>query len=190
MTIVLIGAMGVGKSTVGALLAEKLKLPQFSIDDHRFDYYAEAGYDEDKAREIHQAEGMKGIIRYWKDFEAYAVERIMQDYPDHIIDLGAGHSVYEDEAHFAKVAQALAPHPVILLQPSADEAESIKILNDRFVEMHSEELGGEIEPFIFELNAHFVQHPSNRKLAKMTVYTKDKTPQQTCDEIIKRLQSV
>jgi hypothetical protein len=34
------------------------------------------------------------------------------------------------------------------------------------------------------INEHFVRHPSNYKLAKFTIYTKAKTPKETCNEIL------
>jgi len=39
----------------------------------------------------------------------------------------------------------------------------------------------------FNWNEYFVKHPSNYELAKFTVYTKGKTPDETCDEIIRML---
>ena len=35
-----------------------------------------------------------------------------------------------------------------------------------------------------ELNHLFINHPSNQLLAKYTFYTKNKTPEETCNEII------
>jgi hypothetical protein len=35
-----------------------------------------------------------------------------------------------------------------------------------------------------EINEHFIRHHSNYDLAKYIVYTKDKTPEETCDEIL------
>jgi hypothetical protein len=34
------------------------------------------------------------------------------------------------------------------------------------------------------VNEHFVRHHSNYDLAKYIAYTKDKAPEQTCDEIL------
>ncbi|WP_375539720.1 AAA family ATPase [Oscillatoria sp. FACHB-1407] len=48
--IILIGPIGTGKSTIGRLLATKLNLPQCSMDEKRWDYYKEMGYDEEMAQ--------------------------------------------------------------------------------------------------------------------------------------------
>ena len=38
-----------------------------------------------------------------------------------------------------------------------------------------------------KLNKHFVEHPSNKRLAKHIFYTKDKSPETTTNEIIQTL---
>src|SRR5690606_32472802 len=116
------------------------------------------------------------VYPYWKPFEAHAVERILSEHHNCVIDLGAGHSVYEDENLFKRVQTALSTYPnVILLLPSPDLDESVSILNER------EEFLREMKP---NINEHFIKHPSNHKLAKYIVYTKEKTPEETCDEIL------
>lgn len=75
--IILIGPMGVGKSTIGELLATHLKLPQKSMDEYRWDYYQEIGYDQAHAKKLDQTEGTFGVYRYWKAFEIHAVERLL-----------------------------------------------------------------------------------------------------------------
>ena len=52
LPIILIGPMSAGKSTIGSLLAEKLACPNYSLDDKRWDYYDEIGYDHATADEI------------------------------------------------------------------------------------------------------------------------------------------
>ncbi len=187
-TIILIGPMSAGKSTIGALLAAALDLPQFSVDEHRWGYYAEIGYDEAEASRIAKSEaGMVGLLNYWKPFEAHTVERVLQDYPNHVIDFGAGHSVYEDAALFAKVQAALAPYPhVILLLPSPDLDESTRVLNERFSAMVIQYVP-EVDPAVLRVNETFVKHPSNHRLAKIVVYTEGKTPEDTCAEILGRI---
>lgn len=174
--IILIGPVGTGKSTLGQLLADKLGLPRAPMDDRRWDYYKEIGYSDETAQEISGKEGFLGLYRYWKPFEAHAVERLLADNQGCVIDFGAGHSVFEDEALFARVAQTLRPYPnVVLILPSPDLDESVRLLR----ESRWDGMAGD-----FDFHAHFVKHHSNFDLAKFTVYTQGKTPEQTRDEIL------
>ena len=174
--IILIGPQGVGKSTVGELLAAQLGLPQCSMDEHRWTYYREIGYDAALAKQKSDTEGAWGIIRYWKPFEAHAVERLLSEHQNCVIDFGAGHSVYEDAKLFERVKTALAPYPnVVLLLPSPDLDESLLILNQRNKDLPED---------IRNTNEHFVRHRSNYALAKFTVYTQGKTPEEISREIL------
>jgi len=180
LDIILIGPIGAGKSTVGSLLASSLGLYQCSMDDRRWDYYKEIGYDEELAKHKRETEVFWGIYQYWKPFEAYAVERLLSEYQQCVIDFGAGHSVYEDASIFQRVKQALSPYlNVVLLLLSPDLNESVQILNER------NEYVPDGNP---NINKHFVKHNSNYKLAKFTAYTKDKTPKETCADILKLIQ--
>ena len=119
--IVLIGPMGTGKSTLGALLANRLNRPRVSVDDVRFEYYKEIGWDQEVQNKIGSEEGFIGIYRYWKPFELHAIERILSDHQDSVVDFGAGHSVYDLEEHADRARRLLAPLPnVFLIQPSPD----------------------------------------------------------------------
>lgn len=173
--VILIGPPGAGKTTIGRLLSARLDLPQVSLDALRWDYYAEWGYDNRLASDIHEHLGFAGLYRYWKPFEAYAVERILAEHHAGIIDFGAGHSVFEDDALFDRVQRVLAPYKhVILLQPSPDLQESVRILNER----PRTTFEGE------DLNRHLIDHPSNRSLARAVFYTEGRTPAETRDEIL------
>lgn len=185
-TTILIGPLGAGKTTVGRLLAEKLNLPFCSVDNVRLAYYQKAGYDKTLASQIAASEqGIQGVLRYSKPFEARMVEKVLADHHG-IIDFGASNSVYDDKDLFARIENALAPYPnVILLLPSPDMDESVEILKKRLTRMLTE-AGKEFTDELFELNEYFVKHPSNHQLAKLVIYTKDKTPEEICDELVQK----
>jgi len=171
--IILIGPVGVGKSTIGKLLSDYLEIPQASLDDERWNIYKEIGYDFEYADQIMENEGFLGIYKYWKPFEAYSVERVLNIYPNHIHDFGAGQSAYEDEDLFKRVEEILRPYPnVVLLLPTVDKVKSLEILYERNQ---------------FPYNEIFINSTSNEKLAKTVVYTEGKTPEETCREIIKSI---
>jgi len=184
---VLIGPMAAGKTTIAGLLSQALGAPHYELDDRRWDYYHEIGYDNETAGSIRMIDGFAGLYRYWKPFEIHAVERVLADCRDGIISFGAGHSVYEDPALFERARRALAPvENVILLLPCEDPDEAVAILVDRYTRQAEEEdsVPSEHELAIID---HFVRHPSNRLLTRKVIYTQAKTPQQTCDEILQLL---
>ncbi len=173
--IILIGPVRAGKSTVGSLLATKLALPFYELDELRFEYYREIGYDPAEAKRRIESAGFWGLYRYWKPFEAYAVERLLSEHKTGVISFGAGHSVYEEDALFRRVQAVMAPFPrVVLLLPSPDFDVTMRELRSR-----------DVDPPVTEpdINEHFVRHHSNGDLAKEVVYTLGKTPEETCDEI-------
>lgn len=186
-TIILIGPLGAGKTTVGRLLAEKLDLPFCSIDELRWLYYEKVGYDEALASRIAASDqGIQGVLRYSKPFEVQMVEKVLADHHG-IIDFGASNSVYDDHDLFAQVEYTLAPYPnVILLLPAPDIEESAEILKFRLIQMLTE-AGKDYHDDLFELNEYFIKHPSNYRLAKLVMYTKNKTPQEICDELVRKL---
>ena len=177
--IILIGPVRVGKTTIRKLLSEKLQLAQVSLDELRWEYYQEIGYDPALAQKIRKTGGFVALVFYWKLFDAYAVERVLADHRDCVIDFGAGHSVYESTELYERVKRALAPYPnVVLLLPTPDIEESVRILNER-----TRDLPGAFGQG-FNWHEYFLEQGSNYKLAKFIVYTEGKTTEETCDEII------
>lgn len=68
-TIILIGPLSAGKTTVGRLRAEKLDLPFCSVDTVRWAYYQKVGYDSTLASQIATpGQGIQGVLHYSKPF--------------------------------------------------------------------------------------------------------------------------
>jgi len=175
--VILIGPIGVGKSTVAELLSIRTGLPRRSMDVMRWKYFDEIGYDWGLAKQHHINGGFWGLYNYWKPFEAYAVKRLLDEFHECIFDFGGSQSVYEDDALFAQVRAVLEPYAhIVLLTPAPDQEESIRILHARNSYASDDQR---------IVNEHFIRHHSNYDLAKHIIHTKDKDPDQICAEVYK-----
>ncbi|KOX07619.1 shikimate kinase [Streptomyces sp. NRRL B-3648] len=103
--VVLIGPMGVGKSTVGQLLAERLGVGYRDTDD---DIVAEEG------RSVTAVFAERGEP-YFRGVEKRAVRRALAEH-DGVLALGGGAILDAD------TRALLAAHPVVWLSMEADEA--------------------------------------------------------------------
>jgi hypothetical protein len=184
-TIILIGPSKTGKTTLAKLLTERLNLPLAELDDLRWNYYAEIGYDPTFAQQLRREKGFAALAAYWKPFDIHGVERVVAEHAGSVISFGAGHSYYDDDILFARAKQALAPvKNIVLVLPSPDIEESMQILTDR-LRMEMPDIKGDI----LDLNELFLRHHSNDDLATMTVYTKGQSPEETREAIIANLRS-
>lgn len=187
----LIGPSGSGKTTLASLLAAELHMAALDLDELRWDYWAEIGYDADHARDLKQRHGVRAMAEYWKPFEVHSVERVLADHPrGRVIAFGGGSSVHEHPGHFARIREALLPFPyVLLLLPSPDPSAALEILTRRLHEdrprTSAEAAAGDQ---FREINRSFVEHPSNPRLATHTVITAGRTPEQTSAELAALIQ--
>ena len=181
--IVLIGPHAAGKSTLAALLGERLVLPVVSLDRVKWDHFRALGCDESEARRIQEEQGFWAMTRWLQPYAIAMVERVLAGHRDCIFDFGAGHSMYDEPAFVARIHAALAPfRSVVLVLPLPDEEESIRVLTER------------VGPFTIpahwvfvDIPAYEVRQPSNRTLATLTAYTHGRTPEQTCADLLRQL---
>ena len=166
-SILLIGPMGSGKTTMGNLLSEKLNMQQISLD-HR--------------EQLAQLYKKSGHFKNFKEFEFFLTSTVLTHLQEpSVVDFGAGHSIYEDPFMFLEMKHLIEQFShVILLIPSEEKEESLSILNEqRGIEKGSQRAKD---------NAHFVYSPCNEKLATLIQYTKGKNPSEITDELLTKLE--
>jgi hypothetical protein len=181
--VVLIGPHAAGKSTLAALLSERLGLPVVALDRVKWQYFRALGCDVAEAERIREQHGFWAMTRWLQPYAIAMVERVLADHRDCIFDFGAGHSMYDDLAFVARIHTALAPfRNVVLVLPSPDEEESIRVLTER------------VGPFTIpahwvfvDIPAYEVRQPANRTLASLTVYTHGRLPEQSRDDLLRQL---
>jgi shikimate kinase len=173
--IILLGPVAIGKTTTARLISKKINKPVISLDDLRFDYYKEIGYDPLHMKELHEKAGIMAIFQYGKIFDAYSIERILEDHRNCIFDFGGGNIVSGYSFDLNRIKKALEPYEnVVFLVPGKDNAETLNFIYKR----------RDIKPSDRELIEYLVCNHSNYEVAKHTVFVKDKTPEEVCDEIL------
>ena len=183
--LILIGPTGAGKSTLGLLLADRLNLPSVSMDGVAEPYYNECNFGIAEFQRLRAEQGFLTTHRQWEPVRAHATVRVIEEYGRVVLDLGAGHTHYEDPKMFDLVRRAISPCPnVVLLLPCADLDRSVRILRERCLS----ERGGNWIHDGYDFIEHWVKDSCNHALATITVFTDGKMPAESSDEILARIQ--
>ncbi len=178
--IIVIGPIRSGKSTICKKLAEKLQKNHVDMDEERADLYPKMGYSDEDAETEYDLKGIKGWYEYQKPFELNSVKIIVSSNDNAVIEFGGGQSVYEDDKQAREFIGLMNEQKyVVLLLPCDDNEKSLEILDKRIGDEEAEKI----------LNRIFIDSYTNKAVAKFTVYTEGKTPDETIDEIISMLKS-
>jgi adenylate kinase family enzyme len=178
-SVVLLGASKVGKSKVAGVLAERLGLPVRATSAVSLPQYKEFGYDDKVADKVWDEQGPIGHHRYCESVNLRALQHLFGQSGGAIYDLQPDYSVFSDPTLYNEARELLLPHNnVVLLQEMPDVEEAAEILRRKEADANS---------WWETVNRHFLEHKSNYELAKITIYTKDRTPEQSAAEIMSKL---
>ena len=181
LPIVLIGPLSVGKSTVAKELERKISIRNVPLDAVSQYYYFKHGYSDNHFERLNDELEKE---KYMKTFDIKVIKDVLADFPKDIIDFGAGHSHYEDQASIKKAKQILSPFKnVILLLPSKDNRKSMEILKRNMKKL----LGEEPSKYAIDVGEKYLKSASNKELAKKIVYTENRPPKEIAEEIVKIL---
>ncbi len=176
--LILIGPPGAGKSSVAAWIKELTGRKQVSLDDRdhphhssRLPGYATSALDSRKVP-------FMAAYRTWKPFEITSVENHLRGLDSHVVDFGAGHSVYDDRTQFERVAIAVRGHHVALLLPDRDFERSRSI----YIEQHPQQ-----DPEWIKFINHVFDSPSNADLANVIIAREAKTAKEVAREVLASL---
>lgn len=169
-SVLLIGPMGVGKTTIAKELQQTTGMERRAMDDR-------AKWPVERQRR----ELMRSRPEYHndKDFEFYiAADTLTTMQQPMIVEFGGGQSVYEDPKMFAEMKKLVSQFShVVQLLPSPDKNESLRIIDERVMQRPNASQKD------LDLNRHFLTSPCNEELATTTVYTEGHSPSEVADKI-------
>ena len=183
---VLFGPVCAGKSTLLAPLAAALGRPAVDLDDVAEPYYEEVGRGRAALWEVGAREGDLGAYRWWQAGHPHAVERALVEHDGAVLALGGGHTVFEDPADAARVRDALEGRLRILLLPSPDHDESVRIIRARLAD------GRDGQDWVLDgvdVLAEWVKGPQNHALAELTLHTEGRRPDDLVAEVVALVES-
>lgn len=176
--IILLGPIGAGKTTIGKMIAKKLSIPFYSLDEEEQRYTVPVGYDVAQYDLMKEQQGPFPAYEYARGFFDEAVVRFLAAHNDGVFDVGGGHPVVPDPQKQKRINDALKPYAnIIFLMPTQNVEESMKILHKR----------NEIAEGKPDFNILYFKDKTFWDIAKFVVYTEGKTPEETCEEILKKL---
>lgn len=184
--VLLAGPVCVGKSTLLPLVAAGLRRSGVDLDEVAETYYKEVGFGRSRLNEVGAQLGDLGAYRWWQRGHPHAVRRVLEDHPGAVIALGAGHTVFADPALQAEVGELLRPHSVVLLLPSADLEESVRVIRQRALDTRGMSWIMDGHDVIDE----WINGPQNYQLADMTVFADGRGPAEVAAEVLERLRSL
>lgn len=178
--LVLIGPAAAGKTTVGELVATRLGRPFVDLDEIGDRYYAEVGWSIQRLVDCSEQLGRIAAERLWEPARAHAVRRAVEDHPESVMALGAGHTSFHDPDCIACVTNALVPVPnVVLILPSPDRSTALAELRRRSLSSKGTMWISAGHDFLAEWH----DDAGTRSLATDVVFTAGKTPQETAGQI-------
>ena len=182
-SIILIGPMGVGKSSAAKEIARILHMHYMDIDNLRWEYFSkQSDYNAQIVDEFFRDSKEMEAFCYMKPFEARFTIDFLEKKHYGVFDFGAGYSVYEDMALFDEVKKSFQKYKhIIYLRYSDDAVESLEALRNRH-EGISDDL------YLF-LNGSFIKSPCNEALATNIIETKNKTVQEVVAFVLANIRS-
>ncbi|MCP2264714.1 shikimate kinase [Promicromonospora thailandica] len=183
-TVVLVGPLAAGKSTLGGLVAARLGRPFVDVDEVSWTYGQEVGWTLERLLARDEAVGWLAAEAEWEPARAHAVERVLGDHPGAVVALGAGYTSFTDAAHGERVRAALgrAGH-VVHVRPSPDPARCVAVLRERARRTRGRDWLIEGHDFI----AGWVADPLPAEVATATVYTDGVDPEESAEAVVRLL---
>lgn len=180
--VVLIGPAGAGKSTVGQLVGTLSGRRFVDIDGVGDRFYERAGQPVDQLVGRIESHGFAAAHRWWQPARLAAVAAI-DEHTSSVIAFGAGHSHFEDDTYARQAAQVFARAFVVLLLPSPDLAECLRVLRARCLLDKDTDWIRDGRDYLVE----WATSDQNVRLANLVMYDNGRTTAEVAQQIVRHI---
>ncbi len=185
--VVIAGPMGAGKSRISRVLSIKRNLPLYSADKLRWYYFAKHGFNEIEASQLAKSGDIEGANRLHKKHEMLALESMLAEFSDGIMDLGGGFLDCSSGQDEKRARAALrAQKEVVCLVPSENKIDSLLILNSRLSSRYKI-VNDDTLNSIFRLNDRLLSLYLSTDIPMIRITTAHKSEAQIAEEIERKI---
>lgn len=188
-SIILIGPLATGKSTLAVHLSEMSGHKNYPIDRLKWYYRFKNGYDFAKGRSMLIEEGFAAYVNYAElFFSIKELEVILEEFKG-ILDLGATDTFSEDIKREKRLKEIFAHFPnIFLILPSPSNEINVSILSERIQKRYkSHEFKNDISTSYLEVNNKIIYSKLNQEIARHVVYTENRDLSEICNEILDKV---
>jgi predicted AAA+ superfamily ATPase len=187
--IILIGPLGVGKSTLALKLSEKTGILNFPIDHLKWYYRFKNGYNLQLGTEILKAKGFDGLIKYASNyFSVNELREVLSGF-NGILDLSATDTYCDNSMVLEQLFDLFNPFEnIFLILPTNSLEQNMSILSKRLRKRYgTHEFKDLILDSYIGKNNQFLKSETNYVFAKHIIYTEGRDINEICDEIINKV---
>lgn len=185
-SIVLIGPMATGKSTIANHLAELTGYKNYPVDRLKWYYRFKNGYNIQESTKIFNQFGFGAMLQYSHQyFGVKDLKQLLTEFKG-IVDLGAADTHCSTKERCEGLLNLFQDfHNVFLILPYKDSKKSVELLTSRLIARYKNHPTKyvAVESYIKE-NEEFVRSVFNQVLAKHVVYVNDRAPYLVAQEIL------
>lgn len=187
-SIIMMGPLAVGKSTIALAISERINWKNYPVDRLKWFYRLKNGYDLALGTSILKENGFDALISYASQyFGPKELKTIFSQFHG-VIDLGATDTYCNDLQRYQDLKELFNPMKnSFLILPSPIREENEEILTKRLLTRYESHPFKEtvLQSYI-EKNNEFIKNATKYKFEKNKIYTKDRTVEDICDEVLSK----
>lgn len=184
-SIILIGPLSTGKTTIANILKTRLDMAHYSMDGLGRESLENYGYNKQMISILYKSKSYTTLMRYIQKYYYLYLKDIIEGLKiPTVLELGAYDTIPSSPKGKEEIKNCFEKFEnVVLLLPSSDPVRSLEVLRNRW-DSHLRNKKYEIGSFEDMINWYLLNNDINESLATIVVYTDNKTEYEVADEIV------